>query len=832
MVDAYYQFRVDPSVSELYAFSTHMGNFEYCEILPQGEKNAPAWTNNAMAHIFASMPSVHTYFDDHCMSCDDPEELCDKLEEYLALCEYYNIKLSRKKAKVGFPSINALGFIISKLGYAPRDTQVEKFLAAPFPVRDQLRSWFGLLNVFRDFLPDMTKVESEFSAVRKKNAPWIITSGMRQAFEYAREQVSMIDILVFPDDSKPLYIDADASQFGCGAMLYQYNESNSIKLPLRFMAHVFTTAAIKWSTIEKECYALVRAFHTFENLLLGRTFIVRTDHRNLLWMQHSINAKVQRWFQYLCVFDFTLEHIPGVDNVVADALSRIFSQMSQRPLAELQPAFSSMAAMSMVADIHPAGQWSLERVEAYFKTLHDAYAAHGSIERTLQAFKDAGCIFPHLKQQVIRMVASCPTCIKSRAQRRNNPAVPLEAHTTNSFAPFAVFQADFLTGLPVSASGMSCILSLVCCFTRFTILFACPDQTAKSACNGLLYLWGLFSAPEVLVTDGAPCFVSEDFQELCNMLRVTHKVTLPNHPQAHGIVERQHQEIVATAKKAFLDISEATDATWPTYLPVVQRILNARTHTATGFAPHHLVFGSAVTERTHALDGDRADVALVTTTPVPTYIKNLDNALRLVVQAGLTSTEDRILKNYLKKPQVSAVFKVGDFVFITNTRPITQKLGKFAPNYVGPLLVITEYGNDIYQVQDIVQEKDNFYVHACDMVKSSISNVEDARAVAVRDYKEYFIHSVVSHSADPVNPDLLGKLTFDVIFTDDPSVTLTLPYNEVKYVEAVKDYLQRHKKELPAAWKQSHAAAGPMGLRARKQSQFLEGYETGTHNLV
>jgi len=86
------------------------------------------------------------------------------------------------------------------------------------------------------------------------------------------------------------------------------------------MAHVFTAAAIKWFTIEKECYALVKAFNTFENLLLGRTFIVRTDHRNLLWMQHSINAKVQRWFTYLYVFECTLEHIPGVDNEVADAL--------------------------------------------------------------------------------------------------------------------------------------------------------------------------------------------------------------------------------------------------------------------------------------------------------------------------------------------------------------------------------------------------------------------------------------------------------------------------------------------------------------------------------
>jgi len=107
-----------------------------------------------------------------------------------------------------------------------------------------------------------------------------------------------------------------------------------------------------------------------------------------------------------------------------------------------------------------------------------------------------------------------------------------------------------------------------------------------------------------MVTDGASAFVSEEFQALCKMLRVAHKRTLPHHPQAHGIVERQHQEIVTTGKKIFIDIDAATDETWPKFLPAVQRVLNIRTHSATGYAPHHLVFGTAVSERTHALDGD------------------------------------------------------------------------------------------------------------------------------------------------------------------------------------------------------------------------------------
>jgi len=61
---------------------------------------------------------------------------------------------------------------------------------------------------------------------------------------------------------------------------------------------------------------------------------------------------------------------------------------------------------------------------------------------------------------------------------------------------------------------------------------------------------------------------------ICKILRVALKTTLPHHPQAHGIVERQHQEIVSTAKKIFFDIDAATDDTLPKLLPAVQRVLN------------------------------------------------------------------------------------------------------------------------------------------------------------------------------------------------------------------------------------------------------------------
>jgi len=834
MVDCFYQFRVDPSVSKLYAFSTHKGNFEYTDVLPQGEKNAPAWVNNAMAHLLAPVPFMNAYFDDHATGNDDPSLLLDRLEQYLELCLKLNIKLARKKVKVGMAVLDTLGFLISKEGYRPRAAQIEKFLAAPMPNKDQLRSWFGLLNVFRDFLPDMTKVETAFSDVRKKNAPYIVTSPMRNAFEYAKQQVASIDLLLFPDDAQELFIDADASQFGCGAMLYQYDADRLHKLPLRFMAHIFTTQAVKWSTIEKECYALVRAFMTFENLLLGRSFRVRTDHRNLLWMQHSINAKVQRWFCYLYQFDFALEHIPGVDNVVADALSRIFAAASEPSvllaphpnayadsLSRMPPLTALPASPSMLGQITPVDEWTYDRAESFFKTMHSELTSHPSLKNTLVAFKTAKCIFPQLKQQVIRWLAACPVCTKARAQRLQKPQ-KLEYHTVNSFQPFADFQMDFLTGLPLSKSGMNVLLVMVCSFSRFTILYPCPDQTAESACNGLLFLWGLFSAPHSITTDGASCFIAEEFQKLCAMLRITSRVGIPYHHKQVAIGERVNAEVIAIAQKIFASYDSASQETWDKYIPAVQRVINTRPHLSLGgAAPCQVVFGSVVTDAFDALSTNRADISLVDRdTPIPKYVRDLDEVLKLTVEYGLMSAEDRIIKNFNMAPTRVAIPE-GTYCYARNLRPMQRKLGKFAPNYCGPFCVIKDYGSDIYQLRDVVQDTETYYMHASDLVISSITDEDTAKEIARGDYKEYFVQEVISHDGDPSK---LGQLTFEVRFTGD-NHTISCPFSDVQHVDVVKDYITKHKVELATAFKQISRAAAPLGTRSRKQSQRLAGYD-------
>lgn len=70
--------------------------------------------------------------------------------------------------------------------------------------------------------------------------------------------------------------------------------------------------------------ALVSAVHHWQPYLLGRQFIVRTDHKSLkhLLTQRISTPDQQKWLSRLLGYTFHIVYKPGNDNNAADALSR------------------------------------------------------------------------------------------------------------------------------------------------------------------------------------------------------------------------------------------------------------------------------------------------------------------------------------------------------------------------------------------------------------------------------------------------------------------------------------------------------------------------------
>ena len=361
-----------------------------------------------------------------------------------------------------------------------------------------------------------------------------------------------------------------------------------------------------------------------------------------------------------------------------------------------------------------------------------------------------------------------------------------------------------------------------CSFTRYSMLYPCTEQRDVTVAKSLPHLWGTFGAIQQITTDGEAYFTSTLLEQVCKLLRIKKLVTSAYNPGSHGIVENRNRKIRKIAEKVFMDIAAASEKNWESYVPIVQRILNAQTNAATGFSPYHLVFGTMVAQDLEALDNPSFDIASIK--DPSKYVRDLDNTLNIVFKAGLASLEDRIMKNYLqvKRSDWTPQFNEGDYVLMPNHRARAMASGKFSPRLIGPLKVMKNFKNDFYELRDIVQDEPVF-AHGCDLRAFNCDNDQQALEIAARDYGEFVIHSVLAREGDP---DKLGQLRFVVTFSDDPSTTTTLLYKEVKFVQLVRDYINKHKDVLhvAAADLREQDAASPT-KRVKRISSSLQGYE-------
>ena len=130
-------------------------------------------------------------------------------------------------------------------------------------------------------------------------------------------------VLRLPGHEKKFILRTDASNCGLGTDLMQ-RHGDKLHL-VAYRSKKFSHAERKYSTIEKACLAIVCGVTKFRLFLVGKSFILQTDHKPLSFMNQAkfSNDRVLRWTLALQGYDYRVQDIPGKDNKVADYLSRI-----------------------------------------------------------------------------------------------------------------------------------------------------------------------------------------------------------------------------------------------------------------------------------------------------------------------------------------------------------------------------------------------------------------------------------------------------------------------------------------------------------------------------
>ena len=80
-----------------------------------------------------------------------------------------------------------------------------------------------------------------------------------------------------------------------------------------------------YSATKRELFGIVHFTQHFKNYLLGQHFLIKTDHRALVWIYsfEEPDGMAARWIEKLGQFNFDIKHRAGKRIPHADCLSRI-----------------------------------------------------------------------------------------------------------------------------------------------------------------------------------------------------------------------------------------------------------------------------------------------------------------------------------------------------------------------------------------------------------------------------------------------------------------------------------------------------------------------------
>ena len=365
----YWQIPVRDEDKDKTTFTCHEGTFRFTR-MPFGLKNAPATFQRGADVILSGLrwKSCLVYLDDIIIFSRTIEDHFKHLGEVLHLLSRAGLSLKLKKCHFFKETVNYLGHVIrpGKLEVASKNTEALK-TAQPPSTQSELRSFLGLCNVYRRFVPGFAKVAAPLNALLRKGTPPKLdplTGDQLQAFETLRDKLLHPPVLALPRATGRYILDTDASAEQVGCCLLQKHPDGT-RHPIGYWSHSLNSAERNYSTTEKECLAIVWAVQQLRPYLEGQKFLIRTDHHALRWVLNLADAqgRLARWRLRLSEFDFEVEYSPGREHHAADFMSRRGSPLCSvsSPVSE-EPSVDSDIPCFLVDEPVPILPISVEQV--------------------------------------------------------------------------------------------------------------------------------------------------------------------------------------------------------------------------------------------------------------------------------------------------------------------------------------------------------------------------------------------------------------------------------------------------------------------------------------
>ena len=590
MSQAYLQLPLDKESTEYVTVDTHKGLFKYNR-LPFGVSSAPSIFQRTMENLLQGVEGVSVYIDDILITGSTLQHHLQTLDTVLGKLEDAGLRLNKKKCYFLRSHIEYLGHVIDQNGIHPTAEKVRAVQDARKPQNvSELRSFFGILNYYHRFLPNLSAKLAPLYHLLQKDVKWSWGPEQEQAFSEAKNALQDDSLLVHYDETKPLILACDASQYGLGALLSHVME-NGTERPIAYASRTLTPAEKNYSQLEKEGLAIIFGVKKFHNYLYGRQFSIESDHQPLSYLfneakgiSQTASSRIQRWALTLSAYQYTIRHKPGQSLGNADALSRL-----PRPVttsADKQPA-DLLHLSTTTVNAAAIKDWTsrdpvLSQVRRYvmhgwpdtvpneFKPyeyranelssldgcvlwgariivppqgrasmLSELHEAHPGSSR-MKALARSYIWWPKMDQDIEDLVKGCQTCQENRASPTTAPLHPWQWPSESWSRIHIDFAGPYL--------GHT-YLVIVDAHSKWIDAHIMSSITSEKTIETLRSVFATHGLPQMIVSDNGASFTSDEFRTFTRKNGIRHVTSAPYHPSTNGQAERAVQTVKQGIKR-------------------------------------------------------------------------------------------------------------------------------------------------------------------------------------------------------------------------------------------------------------------------------------------
>ena len=343
--------KIDPRSRDLTAFMTPLGLLQITS-LPTGYTNSPAEFQKCMVFILKDeIPHTANIFIDDlpikgpCTQYLDVNGKPEILSENPGIRQFiwehaqdvhrimHKIKtagatFSANKSQICRPEALIVGQRCNSQGREPDTEKVSKILTWPvLQTPKQVRQFLGLCGTVRIWIPNYSQIVKPLTELYHKDKVFAWNERRQEAFDTIKGLVATSPALhpIDYESDRPVILAVDSSKEAVGMILFQIDE-NGRKRPARYGSIPMSERESRYSQPKLELFGLYRALRHWRLYIIGvKTLHVEVDAQHIKGMLNEPdlqpNAAINRWIQWILMFDFTLIHVAADKHKGPDALS-------------------------------------------------------------------------------------------------------------------------------------------------------------------------------------------------------------------------------------------------------------------------------------------------------------------------------------------------------------------------------------------------------------------------------------------------------------------------------------------------------------------------------